>query len=265
MNGESAGPVVLELQNVTKQFGPVTALRNVSLTLRAGEVLGLIGDNGAGKSTLVSIMSGTLRPGSGRILVDGSERTFVTPADARGAGIETVFQNLALIPTLNLAENVFLGRELLAPRIGRGMRLMSKRTMRREVRDAFERFGVTLPPVRTKASALSGGQRQAVAITRAVMWGSHIVLMDEPAAALGVKQTELVLSLVERLKSHGVATVFISHNMQHVLRVSDRVAVMRLGEKVADLDVHEHTTGTDLVGLMTGAVAGTPNLASSLA
>jgi ABC-type sugar transport system ATPase subunit len=265
LSGESPGRVVFEMQNVTKQFGPVTALRDVSLQLRAGEVLGLIGDNGAGKSTLVSIMSGTLRPGSGQILVDGSERTFATPADARGAGIETVFQNLALIPTLNLAENVYLGRELLAPRIGRFVSLMSKRTMRREVQNAFERFGVTLPPVRTKASALSGGQRQAVAITRAVMWGSHIVLMDEPAAALGVKQTELVLSLIERLKSHGVATVLISHNMQHVLRVADRVAVMRLGEKVADFDVHEQTTGTDLVALITGAVAGDPDAASSLA
>jgi ABC-type sugar transport system ATPase subunit len=128
--------------------------------------------------------------------------------------------------------------------------------MRREVQEGFERFGVVLPPVRTKVSALSGGQRQAVAITRAVLWGSHVVLMDEPAAALGVKQTELVLSLVERLKSHGVGILFISHNMQHVLRVADRVAVMRLGAKVADFDVHEQTTGTDLVALMTGATAG---------
>jgi ABC-type sugar transport system ATPase subunit len=130
---------------------------------------------------------------------------------------------------------------------------MYKSAMRREVREGFERFGVTLPPVRTKVSALSGGQRQAVAITRAVLWGSHIVVMDEPAAALGVKQTELVLSLVERLKSHGVAIVFISHNMQHVLRVADRIAVFRLGQKVADIDVHAQTTGTDLVALMTGA------------
>jgi ABC-type sugar transport system ATPase subunit len=249
-------PAALEVRGVTKYFGPVTALRDVSLRLHKGEVLGLIGDNGAGKSTLVGVISGAHRPDAGSVAVDGVERTFTTPADARKAGIETVFQNLALIPTLNLAENVYLRREVLAPGIGRFARLMNKRAMRRQVREAFERFGVTLPPVRTKVSALSGGQRQAVAITRAVLWGSHIVLLDEPAAALGVQQTELVLSLVERLKSHGVAIVFISHNMQHVLRVADRVAVMRLGEKVADFDVHEQTTGTDLVALMTGATAG---------
>ena len=260
-----SGRVVLEVENVTKHFGPVAALRDVSLELREGEVLGLVGDNGAGKSTLVGVISGALRPDSGRIVVDGVERTFATPADARSVGIETVFQTLALIPTLNLAENVYLRRELLAPGVGRFVRLMSKRAMRREVRKAFERFGVTLPPVRTKVSALSGGQRQAVAITRAVLWGSHIVLLDEPAAALGVRQTELVLSLVERLKSHGVAIVFISHNMQHVLRVADRVAVMRLGEKVADFDVREQTTGADLVALMTGATAGDTRATRSLA
>jgi ABC-type sugar transport system ATPase subunit len=257
-------PVVLEVRGVTKYFGPVTALRDVSLRLRQGEVLGLIGDNGAGKSTLVGVIAGTLRPDAGTVVVDGRERAFATPADARKAGIETVYQNLALIPTLNLAENVYLRRELLAPGIGCYVRLMRKRAMRRQAREGFERFGVTLPPVRTKVSALSGGQRQAVAITRAVLWGSHIVLLDEPAAALGVRQTELVLSLVERLKSHGVAIVFISHNMEHVLRVADRVAVMRLGTKVADIDVHAQTTGTDLVGLMTGATAGATGAAGPL-
>jgi ABC-type sugar transport system ATPase subunit len=233
---------VLEVQDVTKRYGPVTALRDVSLKLRAGEVLGLIGDNGAGKSTLISIISGTAKPDEGRIFVDGTE---------------TVFQNLALIPTLNLAENVYLRREMLAPGIlGRTFRLMNKRGMRRETQAGFRQFGVTLPPVRTKVSSLSGGQRQAVAITRAVLWGSHIVLMDEPVAALGVRQTELVLSLVERIKSHGVATIFISHNMQHVLRVADRVAVMRLGQKVSEVDIDHETTGTQLVALMTGAEAG---------
>ncbi len=137
--------------------------------------------------------------------------------------------------------------------------------MRREVQSAFDRFGVTLPPLRRRSASLSGGQRQAVAITRAVMWGSHIVIMDEPAAALGVRQTELVLSLVERLRSHGVAIVFISHNMQQVLRVADRIAVMRLGQKVADVDVRSQTTtGTDLVALMTGAAGGDLAAARSL-
>jgi ABC-type sugar transport system ATPase subunit len=248
---------VLELQGVTKRFGPVVALRDVSLTLRAGEVLGLVGDNGAGKSTLVNIMSGNLRPDEGQILVDGEPRRFHSPADARAAGLETVFQNLALIPTLNIVDNVYLRRELyLGGTIGKALRLMNKRGMRRETSAGFDRLGVTLPPLKSKVGALSGGQRQAVAIGRAVLWGSHIVMMDEPAAALGVKQTELVLSLVERLKDHGVAVILISHNMQHVLRVADRVAVMRLGRKVADFELDEKTTGTDLVSLITGAVQG---------
>jgi ABC-type sugar transport system ATPase subunit len=249
--------VVLAVEGVTKRFGAVRALNDVSLEVRAGEVVGLIGDNGAGKSTLVGVMSGSIRPDDGAIFVDGAERAFASPAEARAAGIETVFQNLALVPTLNIAENVFLRRERYGPgRVARALHRLHKAAMRREVQAGFERFGVVLPPVRTKVSALSGGQRQAVAITRAVLWGSHVVLMDEPAAALGVKQTELVLSLVERLKAHGVGILFISHNMQHVLRVADRVVVMRLGLKVADIDVHEQTTGTDLVAMMTGATAG---------
>ena len=199
------------------------------------------------------------------MLVDGTERQFTDPSDARAAGIETVFQNLALVPTLNILENIYLNREELGPGpLGRGLRIMNKRAMRREVRAGFERFGVTLPAMRTKVSALSGGQRQQVAVTRAVMWGSHIVLMDEPAAALGVRQTELVLSLVERLKSHGVALVFISHNRQHVLRVADRVAVLFLGRKVADFEVGGATQASELVALMTGAAGGDPSAAEAL-
>jgi ABC-type sugar transport system ATPase subunit len=249
--------MVLEVNNVTKRFGPVTALRDVSVNLRAGEVLGLVGDNGAGKSTLVNIIAGNLRPDEGEIKVDGARQRFTSPADARKAGLETVFQNLALVPTLNIVDNVYLRRELyMGGRIGRALRIMNRRQMRRETARGFERLGVTLPPLKSKVGALSGGQRQAVAIGRAVMWGSHIVMLDEPTAALGVKQTELVLSLIERLKEHGVAVILVSHNMQHVLRVADRVAVMRLGRKVADRRIDAQMTGTDLVGLITGALQG---------
>jgi ABC-type sugar transport system ATPase subunit len=250
-------PIVLEVERATKRFGPVTALRDVSLQLRQGEVLGLIGDNGAGKSTLVNIICGALRADEGRVLVDGVERHFTDPSEARHAGIETVFQNLALIPTLNIWENIYLRREELAPGLlGKTLRVMNKRAMRREVEKGFERFGLTLPPLRTKVSSLSGGQRQQVAVTRGVLWGSHIVLMDEPAAALGVMQTEVVLALVERLKAHGISLLFISHNMQHVLRVADRIAVLFLGQKVADFEVGANTQATELVALMTGAAGG---------
>jgi ABC-type sugar transport system ATPase subunit len=246
--------VVLELSGVSKRFGAVRALQDVSLNLKEGEVLGLVGDNGAGKSTLVSIMAGAQRPDDGTIRVDGDVRQFASPADSRAAGIETVFQNLALIPTLTIADNLYLCRELFhGGPLGRVGRLIDRRTMRKEAQEGFARLGVTLPPLSTKAAALSGGQRQAVAIGRAVLWGSHIVIMDEPAAALGVKQTELVLSLIERLKTHGVAVILISHNMDHVMRVADRVAVMRLGRKVADVELGSGITATDLVGLMTGA------------
>lgn len=257
-------PVLLEVDHVTKRFGPVVALRDVSLQLRAGEVLGLIGDNGAGKSTLVNIISGAVRPDEGRVHVDGQERDFTDPSDARAAGIETVFQNLALIPTLNIWENIYLCREEFRRGPLGVLRSMNKRAMRREVEQGFERFGVTLPPLRTKVSALSGGQRQQVAVTRAVLWGSHIVLLDEPAAALGVRQTKLVLDLVERLKAHGVGVILISHNMQHVMQVADRIAVLFLGRKVADFEVGAQTEASELVALMTGALGGDVAAAGAL-
>jgi ABC-type sugar transport system ATPase subunit len=245
---------VLEVQGIAKRFGAVRALHDVSFSLHAGEVIGLIGDNGAGKSTLVNIIAGSLRPDAGRILVDGVERRFDNAGQARRAGIETVFQYLSLIPTLDMSENVFLNREFYRfGGLGRRIWLMDKPAMRRQVAEGFARLGLRLPSPRTKVSALSGGQRQAVAIARAVLWGSHIVLLDEPAAALGVKQTEIVLSFVERLREHGVACMFISHNMQHVLRVADRIVLMRLGEKIFDAPASS-TSVTELVALMTGAV-----------
>jgi simple sugar transport system ATP-binding protein len=244
----------LEVRDVAKSFGAVRALRGISFSLYEGEVIGLVGDNGAGKSTLVNVVSGTLKPDTGAILVDGVERTFESPSEAREHGIETVFQFLSLVPTLDIAENIFLNRELYGPgSILRAARRMDKAEMQRLVMEGFERLGLTLPAPRTKVAALSGGQRQAVAIARVVLWGSHIVLMDEPAAALGVRQTEIVLSFVERLKAQGVAVVFISHNMEHVMRVADRIVVMRLGEKVFDAPKAE-TSALELVGKITGAL-----------
>jgi len=248
---------LLSVTNVSKRFGPVTALNGVSLSVRSGEVLGLIGDNGAGKSTLVNIIAGLMKPDTGEIVIAGKSFKGFGPRAAREAGVETVFQNLMLVPTLNIAQNVFLGRELfLGGPIGRFLRNVNNRRMRNEVEAAFASLNLNLPPVTSKAGSLSGGQRQAVAIARAVIWGSKIVIMDEPLAALGVQQTEAVLQLVEGLRAHGIAMLLVTHNMQHVLRVSNRVAVLRLGRKVADIDLAERQlTGMQLVGLITGEMA----------
>jgi ABC-type sugar transport system ATPase subunit len=248
----------LEVSDIAKRFGPVAALRGVSLALDYGEVLGLVGDNGAGKSTLISIISGVTRPDAGYIQVDGKMWDQATARNTRAAGIETVFQNLALVPTLSIVENMYLGRELYGPgSLATTLHRIDKRRMRQEVERAFERLGLRMPSVTSKAGSLSGGQRQAVAVARAVLWGSRVVIMDEPAAALGVQQTEAVLGLITRLKEEGIATILVSHNMEHVLRVADRVAVLRLGKKIADLDMRDRpVTGMELVGLITGATPG---------
>lgn len=260
LDSEGAPPVqsspIMSVAGVSRRYGPVTALEDVSFDLRAGEVIGLIGDNGAGKSTLVSLISGTKRPDEGRIVVGGQDVRFRSPADAKRYGIETVFQNLALIPTLSIADNVYLGREIFrSGTLGRLTRSINRKAMIAEAARGFERLGVKLPSLSTKAGALSGGQRQSVSIGRAVLWGSHIVVMDEPAAALGVEQTELVLALIERLRDHGVGVILISHNMEHVMRVADRAVVMRRGRKVADLPISGTVDATHLVGLITGAIS----------
>jgi ABC-type sugar transport system ATPase subunit len=251
MAGPTDAPPALEVRGVSKHFGAVRALHEVSLELRRGEVVGLVGDNGAGKSTLINVISGALRPDRGEIALDGQTHAFETPSHARAAGIETVYQYLSIIPTLDIAENVFLNREHYRPGALGRVRVMDKARMRREVSEGFERLGLSLPPPSTKVAARSGGQRQAVAIARAVLWGQKIVLLDEPAAALGVKQTEIVLQFVERLKRQSVGVIFISHNMQHVLRVADRIVVLRLGEKVYD-GPKGSATASDIVAMITG-------------
>lgn len=255
---QDGAPPLLEVEGLDKTFGPVRALHDVSLRLDAGEVLGLVGDNGAGKSTLVSMLAGVSSPDTGDIRLDGTSHVFASPAEARAAGIETVFQGLALIPSLDIAENVFLNRELFRSwPLARQLRWMDIPRMRARATESFEQLSLVLPKPMTKVAGLSGGQRQAIAIGRTVLWGSRIVILDEPAAALGVRQTEIVLQFIEQLKQHGIAVVFISHNMQHVLRVADRIAVLRLGEKVFD-GPRADVTGEDLVALMTGARLTTP-------
>ena len=244
--------IALSARGLSKRFGAVQAVRNVDLDLSFGEVVGLLGDNGAGKTTLVNMLTGVLRPDSGTIEVDGAARTFHGPADAREARIEAVFQKLHLIPTLDIAENVFLNRELYHGGPLAHLKVMNKRGMRKAVTRQLAGLGLNLPAPTTKVSALSGGQRQAVAIARAIFWRSDILILDEPSAALGVRQTEIVLSLIERLKSVNIGIIFISHNLPQVMRVADRIVVLRLGQKVLDAP-RANCSANDIVGHMTGA------------
>jgi simple sugar transport system ATP-binding protein len=245
---------VLEVSDLSKSYGVVRALSNVNLEIRAGEVLGLLGDNGAGKTTLVKCLSGITRPDSGVISVDGREVAFASPDDARRIGIEAVHQNLALVDALDVTANLFLNRELRKPARLSWVGWMDKRAMHREAEEILARLQIRIPSVRHQIERLSGGQRQAVAVGRAAAWGQHIVLMDEPAAALGVQQAHHVLELVDRLSTEGVAVLFISHNMQQVLEICDRAIVLRHGQVVGDVAI-ETVTATDLVGLITGATS----------
>jgi simple sugar transport system ATP-binding protein len=219
----------LEARSIVKSFGTVRALRGSSFQAFPGEVTALVGDNGAGKSTLVKVMSGVFPPDDGEILVDGNTVHMGNPRDAAALGIETVYQDLALAPDLDAAANVFLGRELRRVRI-----LHDQGEMRRQTAARFKELGVGLvQDLRVPVASFSGGQRQSVAIARAAMWARHVIIMDEPTAALGVIQTKKVLELIETVRDRGLAVVLISHNLPEVLQVSDRIEVMRLGARVA--------------------------------
>jgi simple sugar transport system ATP-binding protein len=247
----TAGPV-LELRGASKSYGAVRALRDVSLSLHAGEVLGLVGDNGAGKTTLVKCIAGTHRADSGEIYVDGALQQSLTPEVARELGIETVHQNLSLVDTLDVMHNFFLNREVVARGpLARSVGWLNKSAMYKTTRETLGGLGLHIDP-RKPVAALSGGQRQMIAVARAITWGSHIVMLDEPAASLGVRQSMQVLSFIRMLSDRGIAVLFISHNMQHVLRVTDRIVVLRHGEKVGDLETAKTSAG-EIVTLITGS------------
>jgi simple sugar transport system ATP-binding protein len=242
---------VLEVREVSKSFGPVRALTDVTLALHAGEVLGLVGDNGAGKSTLVRCIAGIHRLDAGEIGIDGVARDDLDPEVARELGIETVHQHLSLVERFDVAQNMFLNRELTRRGVvARRLGWLDKRAMYRQTGEVLEQLSIQIDPG-ARVSNLSGGQRQIIAVARAVTWGSHIVMLDEPAAALGVRQSEQVLNFVRMLAARGVAVLFITHNMDHVLQVTDRVAVLRQGRKVADVST-QNVSATELVGFITG-------------
>jgi simple sugar transport system ATP-binding protein len=242
---------LLEARGLVKNYGNVQALDGASFSAYAGEVVAMIGDNGAGKSTLVKTLSGVIRPDSGQILVDGSPVTLSSPLDARSHGIETVYQDLALAPDLDAAANLHLGREIY--RWWPPLHVLNKTEMRRRAVAAFAELGVELPDVTAPVGTMSGGQRQSVAVARAVAFASRIIFMDEPTAALGVVQRERVLDNIRRVRDRGITVVLISHNMPEVLAVADRVEVLRMGRRVARFIASE-TTIEQLVGAMTGAL-----------
>jgi simple sugar transport system ATP-binding protein len=241
---------LLEARGLVKHYGNVLALDGANFAAREGEVTALIGDNGAGKSTLVKALSGALRTDSGQILVAGSPVSMNSPVDARRHGIETVYQDLALAPDLDAASNLHLGREIYW---FRPLRILNKPAMRRRAVEAFADLGVELKDVSAPVITLSGGQRQSVAVARAVSYASRIIFMDEPTAALGVVQRERVLDNIRRVRDRGIAVVLISHNMPEVLAVADRVEVLRMGRRVARFQAADATV-EQLVGAMTGAL-----------
>jgi simple sugar transport system ATP-binding protein len=244
---------LLEARGIVKRYGQVQALRGADFTVLAGEVVALIGDNGAGKSTLVKILSGAATPDAGEILLAGRPVHLGSPLAAQRVGIETVYQDLALAADLDPAANLFLGRESLRSGLLGRLGVLDNRAMRRRAKEAFAELGIGLQDTSVRLGSLSGGQRQSVAVARAVAWASRVVFMDEPTAALGVVQTGRVLDLIRRVRDRGVAVVLISHNMPEVMAVSDRVEVLRLGARVARLETAT-TSVEQLVGAMTGAL-----------
>jgi D-xylose transport system ATP-binding protein len=242
---------VLELKSITKRFGAVDALSGVDFEVYPSEVVALAGDNGAGKSTLVKIIAGTHEPDAGVIRFDGVEVKIHSPRQATHMGIETVYQDLALCDNLDVVANMFLGRETVSP--PKTLQRLSELEMERRALDVLRRLNVTtIRSVRAPVSSLSGGQRQSVAISRAVMWNSKIVLLDEPTAALGVAQTHQVLELIKRLRHQGLGVVLISHNLHDMFEVSDRIVVLRLGRRVATFE-RASATPEDVVAAITGA------------
>ena len=245
---------ILKARGLTKRYGKVTALNNCDFELYPGEILAVIGDNGAGKSTLIKAISGAVVPDEGQIWLEGQEIGFKTPIEAREAGIETVYQTLAMSPALSIADNMFMGREIRAPGImGSLFRKLDRPKMEKFAREKLNELGLmTIQNINQAVETLSGGQRQGVAVARAAAFGSKVVILDEPTAALGVKESRRVLELIRDVRSRGIPIILISHNMPHVFEVADRIHIHRLGRRLCVIKPQDYTM-SDAVAFMTGA------------
>src|SRR5712691_775263 len=246
-------PLLLEAREIQKHFGRVVALREGNFGLRPNEVHAIVGDNGAGKTTLIKIISGVYRADGGELLLGGLPVTIANPREARALGIETVYQDLALADHLDAAANLFLGREELLPPPLSWLGFLDKKAMRRRAEDEMRRLKIGIQSIEQPVLSLSGGQRQAVAVARAIAWGTRIVIMDEPTAALGVRESGMVLELIKEVRGQGLAVIMISHNLPEVFAVADRITVLRLGRTITTLEKAE-TSLEAVVGMMTGAV-----------
>lgn len=243
---------VLKVRGISKSYGRIVALDNVDFDIYPGEVVGLVGDNGAGKSTFIKVLSGAISPDSGTVELDGHTVAFHSPADSRELGVETVYQDLALAPHLNVEENIFLGREIMRTGWTRMFGAVDRKAMFQQAKQHLDSLHVRVPSLKSPVAELSGGQRQAVAVARAAAWGKKLVILDEPTNHLGVEEVEMVLQLIRNVRSHGIPVIFISHTLPHVLEVTDRIEVMFLGRKVTSLRTQD-TNLNEVVSWITGS------------
>jgi fructose transport system ATP-binding protein len=254
---------ILKGRNLVKRYGRVTAIDHCDFDLMPGEILAVIGDNGAGKSSLIKAVSGAVIPDEGEIYLEGKRIQFTTPIQAREAGIETVYQTLAMSPALSIADNMFMGREIRKPGFrGKWLRQLDRKKMEQIAREKLSELGLmTIQNINQAVETLSGGQRQGVAVARAAAFGSRVIILDEPTAALGVKESRRVLDLIKDVKARGIPIILISHNMPHVFEVADRIHIHRLGKRAAVIKPHDFTM-SDAVAIMTGAMEPPAELAA---
>ena len=249
----TSSPLIMQARGIVKRYGQVTALDGTDFELRAGEILAVIGDNGAGKSSLIKALSGAVVPDEGELLLDGKPVRFRSPIDARRAGIETVYQDLAVAPAMSIAENLFLGREIIKSGIlAKWLQLLDKKQMLQQAVARMQELKVGIRSMTQAVETLSGGQRQCVAVARAAAFAQHVVIMDEPTAALGVKEGNMVLELIRRVRDKGLPVILISHNMPHVFEIADRIHIQRLGRRAAVVNP-KVISMSDTVAVMTGA------------